>query len=80
MREATMHNHEILKALTEAAARLVEAGHSEDDVFDNMLTLTVTWAVHKEGASEIGRRLYLLRLRCAADAEMREGAQVKTVN
>lgn len=75
-----MHNHEILKALTEAAAKLVEAGHDEDEVFDNMLSLTLSWAVNREGPREIGRRLYMLSLRCAADAEMREGAPAGRVN
>lgn len=73
-------NHQILEGLTEAAAKLVEAGHEEDAVFDNMLTLTVGWAVNKEGPREVARRLYLLSLRCAADAEMREGAPAETVN
>jgi hypothetical protein len=79
MKETTM-NHDILKGLTDAAAKLVEDGHDEDAVFDHMLSLTVSWAVNREGPREIGRRLYMLSLRCAADAEMREGASVGSVN
>jgi hypothetical protein len=62
----------ILRRLTDAAATLVEQGHAESKVVDAMLTITTAWAVAHEGPQAVARRLYMLALQFAAQAERQE--------
>ena len=70
----------ILAGLTDAVTAMIDKGHDVEAVMDGMLSLTVGWAIDKKGPREIARRLYLISLKCAADAEMLEGARSGTVN
>jgi hypothetical protein len=74
------HNDPILDGLTDAAADLVRQGHREDAVMDGMLTLTVGWAVNHEGPRVVARHLYMLAMKCAAEAERLEGAKSERIN
>jgi hypothetical protein len=74
------HNDPILDGLTDAATGLVRKGHKEDAVMDGMLTLTVGWAMAHEGPQQVARRLYMLALRCASEAELMEQAKKGAVN
>jgi hypothetical protein len=70
----------ILDGLTDAAGGLIGKGHKEVAVMDGMLTLATGWAMAHEGPRGTARRLYMLSLRCAAEAERLEGAPAETVN
>lgn len=74
------YNDPILDGLTDAVVGLVGKGHREDAVMDGMLTLTTGWAMAHEGPREVARRLYLLSLRFAAEAERIEGARSETTH
>jgi hypothetical protein len=67
-----MHDNAILSALIKTATTLIKAGHPVDKVMDGMLTLTTAWSVAHEGPEVVARRLYMLALQFAAEAERQE--------
>ena len=66
------YNDPIFEEATETAKEMVRKGHAEDAIMDGMLTLTVTWALGKEGPRAVSNRLYGLALQAAAMADLIE--------